>query len=91
MDISTSFRENDKTINNALYLSEKYSTANVRVVNHTECPFIDGHNICLNKALKWTIFLKQGSLDIRSLVPGSMYVNDFITRFCNNSFHKHSE
>lgn len=63
----------------------------MRVVNHTECPFIEGHNICLSKDYKWTIFLKQGTLDIHSLVPGSMNFADLISRFRHNSFRQYSE
>lgn len=79
-------RERKKSIDNQQYRFQQYSTASVKVVNNSECPFVEGHNICLDKNYKWTIYLKQGSLDIYSLFPNCSVIGMIITvRFCNNS------
>lgn len=41
-----------------------YTTATIRYINHTESPFLEAHNICINSTYHWIIYLKSGSFNV---------------------------
>lgn len=57
-------RENNRALSNSQFRQDKYSTATIRFVNKTDSPFLDAHNICMDKSFIWKVYLESGSIDI---------------------------
>lgn len=55
--------------------SQQYSSGTFRLINGTNSPFFEAHNICLNSRYSWSVYLKSGSLNIH-------YPNSNSTYFC---------
>lgn len=57
-DIEISEKQRKKEIRYTLNKT-KYTTASIQYVNASYCPFLNGHNICINKDYDWYLYLEK--------------------------------